>query len=88
MNHELCQGGFETTSRESGLRLGELRDELPTEVYMLRNKVTGKLYKRRWPGSTPLVWTSIQGPASARGHIRGPTRQDWRIIKLKVTDEA
>ncbi len=64
-----------------------MRDELPTEIYMLCNKVTGKLYKRKW-AATPLVWTNKQGPASAKGSIRGNTRRDWRIITLKVTDEA
>lgn len=64
-----------------------MRDELPTEVYVLRNKVTGKLYRRKWT-VTPLIWTTKQGPASAKGQISRPTRQDWRIIELKVTDEA
>ena len=64
-----------------------MRDILPTEVYMLRNKVTGKLYRRKYSGG-PLVWTGKQGPASAKGSIRGPTRKDWRTVILKVNESC
>lgn len=64
-----------------------MRDELPTEVYMLRNKVTGKLYKRKWTDA-PLVWATKQGPASAKGQIRVNIRQNWCTVTLKVTNDA
>lgn len=62
-------------------------NQRPTEVYMLRHKLSGKFYRRKWM-STPLVWTTKQGPSSAKGQIDADTRQDWHTVTFKVTNES
>lgn len=54
------------------------------KAYMLRNKTTGKYYVRRGDQSSPAVWTSKQGPASARAGRFGSL--NWEIVEFKLIE--
>lgn len=51
------------------------------KAYALRDKETGQLYRRRTRQRTPALWTSRQGPASAKGHCGCETE----IVEYNVT---